>query len=266
MMLFDLALYAFLGMCAGLLSGTLGVGGGIVIVPMLVMAFGQQGFAPEIIMHLALGTSLASIIFTSLSSTYAQHKRNAVDWNIVKNIALGIVVGTYCGSIFASNISANYLQIFFALFLLYVAYHMLLGKKVVSTRQMPKLFALNCVGVFIGFISSLVGIGGGTLSVTFMLWHNVDIRKAIASSSAIGIFIALSGALGYLINGLDVPNLPLYSLGYLYLPALCGIVLFSVLTAPFGVKLAHSLPISTIKKVFSILLIIVSLKMLFDAL
>lgn len=264
-MITTIVAYAILGAIAGVLAGMLGVGGGIVIVPMLVIAFTYQGLPTDLIMHMALGTSLACIIFTSFSSALAHHRRKAVDWSIVRRISLGILLGTYFGSFVASKISAEYLQLFFALFLFYVASQMLMGKAPKASRNMPGFIGLSGAGLGIGLISSLVGIGGGTISVPFMIWHNIPMRNAIATSAAIGIPIAIAGSFGYFINGLNVPTLPEYSLGFIFLPALGGIVLFSMLTAPYGARLAHTLPIDRIKKYFAALLIIMGTKMLIGA-
>ncbi len=265
-MLLAIGMYAILGIIAGILAGMLGVGGGIIIVPLLVIGFSYQGFSPDVIMHMAIGTSLASIMFTSLSSAYSHHARKGVDWNIVKYITPSIILGTYCGSFFASKIPANYLQIVFSLFLFYVSLQMIFDKKPKSTREMPGILGMNIVGIAIGGISSLVGIGGGTVSVPFMLWHNVEVRRAIGTSSAIGIPIAVAGCAGYLINGLSVQNLPEYSIGFIFLPALVGIVICSIFSAPLGAKLVYILPVTRIKKFFAILLFIVGTNMLFTAL
>ncbi len=264
-MLTSIVIYVLLGAFAGVLAGLLGVGGGLVIVPMLVIAFEFQNFPPELIMHLALGTSLASIMFTSVSSASSHHKRGAVIWQIVKYITPGILIGTYLGTCVASNIPAYILQIIFSTFLFYVSYQMIMGKNPKASRQMPGFMGTSLAGSGIGIISSLVGIGGGTISVPFMVLHNIEIRKAIGTSSAIGIPIAIAGCLGYLINGLNVENLPTYSIGYIYLPALCGIVVCSILTAPIGARLAHTLPVFKIKRIFAILLLAVGLEMLITA-
>lgn len=264
-MITTIAIYAALGAVAGLLAGMLGVGGGIIIVPMLVIGFTYQGLPPDLIMHMALGTSMASIMFTSVSSALSHHRRNAVNWNIVKSISLGIILGTYFGSFIASKISAQYLQFFFAVFLFYVATQMLMGKPPKASRTMPGFAGMSIVGLIIGVLSSLVGIGGGTVSVPFMVWHNVAMRNAIGTSAAIGIPIAIAGSLGYFINGLGVASLPEYSAGFIFLPALGGIVLLSILTAPYGARLAHTLPVARIKKCFAALLLIVGTKMLIGA-
>ena len=265
-MITTLLLYGCLGGVAGILAGLLGVGGGIVIVPMLVLAFGWQGFPPDLIMRMALGTSMTSIIFTSISSSLAHHGRGAVDWSVVRAVAPGIVIGTYGGSFLASKVPAQYLQLFFVAFLLYVATQMLGGKKPKPSRHLPGMIGMSAAGGGIGLVSSLVGIGGGTLSVPFMLWHNVEVRRAIGTSAAIGFPIAFGGAAGYIFNGWHVAGLPQHSLGFVYLPALVGLVAASVLTAPLGARLAHRLPVRQLKRIFAAVLLLLALKMLWGLL
>ena len=265
-MLTAFLLYCVLGAVAGVLAGLLGIGGGTVVVPMLVFAFGWQQISPDVVIHLAIGTSLASIMFTAISSAWAHHKHGGVDWHVFKFITIGILLGTYFGSFVAANIPARYLQIFFVVFLLYVATNMLLNKKPNPSRHLPGFAGMTGAGLFIGLISSLVGIGGGTLSVPFLVWHNVDMRRAVGTSAAIGFPIALSGTFGYITNGWGAMHLPEYALGFVYLPALVGIVAVSMLTAPVGASIAHKLPIPKLKKFFSIFLYVVALKMLMDVL
>lgn len=254
-------MYMPVGLIAGLLAGLLGVGGGLVIVPMLVFCFVYQGIEQEVIMHLALGTSLASIIFTSVSSFMSHHRRGAVDWRIVRLIIPGILVGTYLGTLVAARLSTDFLKAFFCVFLYSVATQMLLSKKPKASRELPGWGGMFGVGNVIGVASSLVGIGGGSLSVPFMLWCNVPAHRAIGTSAAIGFPIAISGAFGYIVNNLGAPGLPSYSLGYVYLPALLFIVCLSVLTAPLGAKLAHALPVDKLKRIFALFLYVVATKM-----
>jgi uncharacterized membrane protein YfcA len=254
-------MYIALGAFAGVLAGLLGVGGGLVIVPVLTFIFTAQHLPDAHILHLALGTSLASIMFTSVSSLRAHHLRGAVDWQVIRRISLGIMVGTFGGSWVAAQLSTRFLKGFFVVFLYYVATQMLLNIKPKPHRHLPGLTAMFSVGGVIGGVSSLVGIGGGSLSVPFLTWCNVAIHRAIGTSAAIGFPIALAGAAGYVVNGLSAP-LPPYSLGFVYLPALIGIAAASVATAPLGAKLAHSLPIDKLKKIFALLLIVMGTKML----
>ena len=261
-----LLMYMLVGAVAGILAGLLGIGGGLVIVPMLIFCFLRQGIPDAIIMHLALGTSLASIMFTAVSSFWAHHKRGAVHWDIVRKILIGIFTGTFIGSCIAAQLSTRFLKGFFVVFLYYVAVQMLTNKKPKPSRQVPGYTGMFGVGNVIGIVSSLVGIGGGTLSVPFMLWCNIPVHHAIGTSAAIGFPIAIAGTVGYIYNGLKATDLPLYSIGYIYLPALVGIVLTSVLTAPLGVRLAHSLPVNRLKRVFAILLLVVGTRMLIGVL
>ncbi len=261
-MLSIVLMYMGAGAVAGLLAGLLGIGGGLVIVPMLVFCFSLEHIDPAVTMHLALGTSMASIIFTSVSSFWAHHKRGAVEWPLVKRIVLGIFVGTFLGSCLAARMSTGFLKGFFVIFLYYVASQMLLNKKPKPSRQLPGALGTFFVGNIIGAFSSLVGIGGGTLSVPFMTWCNIPVHRAIGTSAAIGFPIAIAGTFGYLFNGWNAEYLPPHSVGYIYLPALVGLVVTSVFTAPFGVRLAHSLPVDRLKKVFAFLLYVVGTRML----
>jgi len=259
-----LLMYAALGAVAGILAGLLGIGGGLVIVPMLVFAFGWQNFPEPVIMHLALGTSMASILFTSISSFWAHHKRGAVQWTVVRRIVPGILAGTFLGSCIAAKMSTGFLKGFFVVFLYYVGTQMLLNRKPKPNRQIPGLSGMFGAGSIIGAFSSLVGIGGGTLSVPFMIWCNLSVHVAIGTSAAIGFPIAIAGTIGYLLNGMQAHDLPKYSAGFIYLPALLGLVCASVMTAPLGVRLAHSLPVARLKHVFALILYTVATKMAFD--
>ena len=254
--------YLGVGAVAGVLAGLLGIGGGLVIVPMLVFCLTRQGIAPQSLMHIALGTSMASIMFTAVSSFMAHHKRGAVDWPAVGRIVPGILAGTFLGSFVAARLSTNFLKTFFVIFLYYVAVQMLTNKKPRPSRGLPGNAGMFGAGSIIGLVSSLVGIGGGTLSVPFLMWCNLSVHQAIGTSAAIGFPIAVAGTAGYVLNGLPAESLPELSLGYIYLPALTGIVAASVLTAPLGVRLAHGLPVEKLKRVFAVILIIVGTRIL----
>ncbi len=253
-------LYSCAGACAGMMAGLLGVGGGLIIVPMLAYIFTKQHVQSEVIQHLALGTSLSSIVFTSLSSTLSHHKHNAVEWPIVWRITPGILAGGLIGSWFAAKLSTQILKGLFVVFLFCVAVQLLLDIKP-KTQKRPDILGFASVGAVIGGISSLVGIGGGTMSVPFMLRCNVTMHNAIGTSAAIGFPIALAGAVGYAINGWTVASLPANSTGYINIPALCGVALASIMTAPLGAQLAHRLPVQRLKKIFACLLIVIGCKM-----
>lgn len=255
-------LYLAVGALSGVLAGLLGVGGGIVIVPMLTFVFTSQQMPAPFILHLALGTSLACIMFTSISSLRAHHGRGAVDWQVFRRVTPGILVGTLLGSWIAAQLSTGFLKGFFVLFLYYMAFQMILNVKPKPARQLPGAGGMFGVGGVIGGVSSLVGIGGGSMSVPFLVWCNVSLHNAIGTSAAIGFPIALAGAVGYVANGLMVKSLPPYSLGFVYLPALLGVAVVSMLTAPFGARLAHDLPVAQLKKAFAFLLVVMGTKML----
>ena len=254
------------GAVAGLFAGLFGIGGGVVIVPILVFCLTLQGIPDDFIMHLALGTSMASIAFTAASSFWAHHRRGAVHWTMVRRITPGILTGAFLGSCLASMLSTRVLKVFLIVFLYYVALQMFLNREPKSAHGLPGQAVMFGVGNTIGVISSLVGIGGGTLSVPFMVWCNLTLHHAIGTSAAIGFPIAIAGTVGYLFNGVRVPGLPAYSLGYIYLPALAGIVAASVLTAPLGVRLAHSLPVGKLKRGFALFLVLMGTRLLMSML
>jgi uncharacterized membrane protein YfcA len=250
-------------MVAGVLAGLLGIGGGIVIVPLLLFSFTLQNMPYDSMMHLALGTSMASIIFTSVVSFWNHHKRGAVHWQVVRRIIFGIVLGTFFGTGIAGRLSTGFLTGFFVIFLYYVSIQMFIDRKPKPSRTLPGRWGIFGVGSLIGVVSCLVGIGGGSLSVPFMIWCNIPVHSAIGTSAAIGFPIAVAGTAGYIINGLGVNALPPGCLGYVYLPALAGLVFASMLTAPLGVKLAHSLPVNRLKRIFALLLLATATRMLY---
>jgi len=257
--------YIVLGLVAGFIAGLLGVGGGLIIVPVLAFIFAAHHFPEQYVMHLALGTTLASIVFTSLSSVRAHHAHAAVNWKVWREISPGIVIGTLLGTVLAALLSAHFLKVFFVIFIFYVATQMLLEIKPKPSRELPGWFGMFAVGNVIGVVSSLVGIGGGTLSVPFMTWCNVKLHQAIGTSAAIGLPIAVAGAIGYIANGLAAHDaLPAHSLGFVYLPALAALVASSMLTAPLGARLAHRLPVKKLKKIFVFLLYALGLRMLYS--
>ncbi|OZY87277.1 hypothetical protein CBP51_09945 [Cellvibrio mixtus] len=257
-----LALGAFTGFFAGLF----GIGGGGIMVPMLTLLFAQQQFPVEHVVHMALATSMAAIVPTAIASLRAHHKHKAVLWAVVIKITPGILLGTFAGTFLASYLSATPLAIFFSCFMALVALQMVFNRKPPATGTLPGTIALSATGSGIGAISALVAIGGGTLTVPFLVWCNVALPVAIGTSAAVGLPIALSGAVGYAINGLHVANLPAHSLGYIFWPAVLAMAAVSFLTAPLGAKLAHRLPVALLKKLFALLLVGLSLQMLVSVL
>jgi uncharacterized membrane protein YfcA len=258
----ELLLYLGLGALAGLMAGLLGVGGGLLIVPVLLWAFELLGFPYQVLMHLAVGTSLATIVVTSLSSILAHNRRGAVRWELVRQLAPGILLGAWIGALVADWMSGDWLRRVFALFALFVGTRMLLGLRVRVGRDLPGRVGFWGAGGVIGAVSALVGIGGGSLTVPFLHASGVDMRQAVASSSACGLPIALAGATGFVWTGWADPGLPSGSTGYVYWPAFAGIVLTSMLLAPVGARLAHSLPVQALQRVFALLLLGVGLKLL----
>lgn len=257
-----LAGYFALGLATGFVAGLLGVGGGLIIVPVLIVMLHALGLAAGMEPQLALGTSLAAIVFTSLSSVRAHHRHGAVEWTVVRRIALGVLAGTFVGALLAARVPATVLKAFFVLFLFYAAIQMWLDFKPAPHRAMPGRAGTTLAGTAIGAVSSWVGIGGGTLSVPFMLFHNIPLHRAIGTSAAIGFPIALAGAAGYIVGGLHATGLPAGSLGFVYLPALAGIVAGSVLTAPLGARTSHRLPVRRLKRIFALLLLLLAIRML----
>ncbi|NPC57556.1 sulfite exporter TauE/SafE family protein [Caenimonas soli] len=252
LLIFQLAL---LGIGTGFLAGLLGIGGGMLMVPFITIILSRQGVAPDLAVKMAIATSMATIIFTSVSSVRAHHKRGAVRWDIVRRLAPGIVIGSIIGSmgVFAL-LKGSYLAIFFGLFVSFSATQMFLNKKPKPTRQMPGTGGQLAAGGFIGFLSGLVGAGGGFISVPFMTWCNVAIHNAVATSAALGFPIAVANVAGYVVSGLTVQNLPPASFGYIWLPGLVVIALCSVFTAPMGARAAHALPVDRLKRVFASIL------------
>jgi uncharacterized membrane protein YfcA len=261
-----LVVFLILGGFVGFLAGLLGVGGGGVMVPVLTALFVAQGFPPEHVVHLALGTSMAAIVLTSFSSMRAHNARGAVLWPVVRKITPGILLGTFAATFLAAYMSTYWLAIFFACFMGYVSLQMWLGIKPKAHRDVPGSVGLSAAGLVIGGVSALVAIGGGSLSVPFMMWCNVNVRNAIATSAAIGLPIALAGTVGYLVNGWGKAGLPEHTIGFVYWPAVVLISMVSYFTTPLGANLAHSLPVATLKKVFAVLVVLLSLKMLHSVL
>lgn len=255
--------YIGLGIIAGFIAGLLGVGGGLIIVPVLIIIFTINKFPPELVVHMAIGTSLASIVFTSISSIYAHHfKHKAVRWDIVKQLSPSIVVGALLGAVIADLISAKVLQKSFGVFEIFVAFQIALNIRAHAARTLPKMRGMFGVGTVIGSVSSIVGIGGGTLTVPFLTWCNVKIQQAVATSSACGLPIAIAGAIGFIITGWNEVNLPENSLGYVYWPGFISIVISSMIFAPIGAWVAHKISAGKLRSYFSLILFLLGLRML----
>ena len=254
--------YLAIGLAVGFLAGLFGIGGGMIMVPMLVFVFTAKGFPAEHMMHLALATSMATIVFTSLSSVRAHHRHDAVDWKVARAMAPGIVAGALTATLAAGFVPTRPLAIFFTGFMFYAATQMFFEVKPKASRQLPGPVGLFGVGAGIGALSSVLAAGGAFLSIPFLSRCNVPLKRALGTAAANGFPIAAAGTAGYVLNGLRVDGLPAGSLGFVYLPALALIVLASIPTAPLGARLAHRLPVKRLRIVFALMLFAIALRML----
>ncbi len=256
-----MVVYVLLGSAAGVMAGLLGIGGGLIIVPALVWVFTRQGVDAGQLVHLAVGTSLATIVATSIASIRAHHRRNAVRWELFVQLTPGIMLGAWAGAEAADLLSSLWLQRAFGCFALIVGLRMLLGIRESGRYNLPARSGMTLGGVLIGGVSAVVGIGGGSLTVPFLTACRVHIREAVATSSACGLPIALVGTLGFVWTGWAKQGLPMGTTGYVYWPAFAGIVVSSVMLAPLGAHLAHRMPVAGLKRVFAFFLMIVWAKM-----
>lgn len=256
--------YILLGSAVGVLSGLFGIGGGIILVPFLTWLFSMQGIASEIVMIMAVATSLATIIITSLSSVYVHHCRhNAVLWDVVLRLAPGLLLGAVLGAVVADNIPAEALRMIFALFLIIITLQMWRSQDESPGLEIRPKYPFFLTGGGIGTVSAILGIGGGTLTVPYLVKSHVPMRNAVAISSACGVPIATFGALSYIALGWNVGELPEMSFGYIYMPAFIGIVSASFFCAPIGAKLAHKIPAVKLKRIFAVFICMVGIKLLF---
>lgn len=262
-----IALLAMLGAMTGFAAGLLGIGGGMLLTPFLTLILSAQNFPEEHVVHVAIATSLATIMFTSISSVRAHHKRGAVLWNVVWAVAPGILLGALIGAQIAGLLPTFWIAMIFAGFVGLSALQMLRDRKPHPSRQLPGKAGMFGAGNGIGFISSIVGAGGGFISVPFMVWCNVKIHNAVATSAALGFPIAAAGTIGYIVAGWNVQGLPglPQTLGFVYLPALVSVAATSVLTAPLGAKLAHSMNTKPLKRIFALMLIALAIYMFYKA-
>lgn len=258
--------FLLLGSFVGFMAGLLGIGGGGIMVPVLTSIFLFHGVAVDHVVHLALGTSMASMIIGSFSSFRAHRARGAVVWKAVKGIVPGVIIGTFLATFLVAILSTVFLAIFFALFMMFVSVQMFLDKKPKPSRSLAGNTGLCVAGSGIGAVSALVSIGGGSLTVPYLVWQNINIKQAIGTSATIGLPIAITGALGYLINGWSYSVPDDYIFGFIYLPAAILISCTSFFTAPYGASMAHKLPVGVLKKIFAVLLVILSIRMLVSVL
>lgn len=254
-------IFPLIGVLAGIGAGLFGIGGGFLIVAALSFVFLHDGMAPGLVMHLAIGSSLASIVFTSVSSLLAHHRRGAVLWPLVRRLLPGIVAGTLAGSWLASVMTTTALQLFFGLLAFAAAIQIGFELQPKAQRALPGVVGINVAGVGIGLVSALAGIGGGAASNPFMLWCGVKIHNSVATAAACGLPIAIAGTLGFIASGWHAPGLPAMSSGFVFWPAVAGVAATSVLAAPVGARLAHALPVKTLRRAFAVLLALIGLRM-----
>lgn len=254
--------YLALGAVVGFFAGLLGIGGGAAMVPVLAFIYAAKGFDPAQVVHLALGTSMATILFTSVSSVRAHHQHKAVDWTAVKRMAPGIIIGTFGGALLASVLDVRLLSVVFTLLIYYISAQMFFGKKPQPGAEPLSTAGLNLSAGLIGVISSLTATGGAALVIAYLVKRGTLIHQAIGTAAAIGWPLAAAGTAGYIISGWGQSGLPQYSIGYVYWPALAGIVIASMAIAPLGARLAHRTPGALLKKIFAALLFTLATKML----
>lgn len=247
--------YVAIGATVGFFAGLLGIGGGAIMVPLLVMSFEAQGLPREHVLHLAVGTSMATILFTAISSIRSHLARGNIQWHIPLGLTPGILAGGLAGSLFAGAISTFTLAVGFCVIIYVAGINILLDRQPKPGRELPGPLGLNTAGFIFGGVSSLVALGGAFMTVPFMLYCNVPMRTAIGAAAVIGFPIAAAGSVGYLFSGWNATGLPEWSFGYIYLPALAGIVVASVLLAPVGAWCAHRWPVKWLKRIFGVLLL-----------
>ena len=260
----DYVWFVLIGVTVGFFAGLLGVGGGAIMVPMMTWVFSHDGHPASVALHMALGTCIATIIFTSASSLRAHHIRGAVDWRVVRGMTPGLVAGGFAGSSVARYVPTLPLAILFALFVMYSATQMLVGWKPSPRARLPGMAGLSAAGFCICGFSSLVAIGGAALTIPYLTFCALSFHRAIGTAAALGLPIALASTVGYVINGLGAPGLPDPHLGYVYLPALLCISVTSMLLAPVGAHLSHRSSPKLLRRVFAGMLYVMVIKMVID--
>ena len=256
--------YLVLGAFVGFFSGLLGIGGGSVMVPVLAFVFAANQFTPSSVLHLALGTAMATLVLTSASSAITHHRHQAVNWTLVYKIAPGVLIGTFGGALIVGYLNLAILSVLFTLLIYFLATKMLIDSKPITNSELPGIGTLSLVGGGIGLISSLTATGGATLVVTYLVKRQISIHNAIGTAAAIGWPLVVAGTLGYVLSGHSAPDLPTLSIGYIYLPAAAVIVVTSIIMAPVGAKLSHKTPARTLRKIFAVLLYVLATKMLLN--
>lgn len=253
--------YVLSGAAVGFLAGLLGIGGGMTLVPILAALFTAQHFAPDHVVHMALATSMASIVFTSSASVREHYKLGGVDFSIVKRMTPGLVAGSLIATAASAWIPQRHLAMSFAIIVFLGATQILLNRKPKAARDLPGPLPLFGICLIIGAISGLVSAGGAFLTIPLMLWCGVPMRTTIGTGAMMGIPLAIVGTIGYVISGWTVPHLPADTVGFISVTALVGLVSGSIFTARYGARMAHRLPVLTLKRIFACLLYILAAKM-----
>ena len=254
-------IYLAVGVFVGFFAGLLGIGGGSVMVPILSLTFASQDFSGDHVIHMALATSMATIIPGGIASAWTHHQHQAVNWRVVRQMLPGILAGTFSGAVIAHFSSTAFLKTFFVGFICFLAIQLLFDLKPKGRHALPGAGGMFAFGAVMGVISSFAGIGGAVLSISFLTWCNMRMHDAIGTAAAIGVPLALAGTVGFVATGLFDKSLPLWSLGYVYLPAFAGIAITSFALAPLGAKLAHRLPVVVLRRVFVVFLVALAVKM-----
>ena len=260
---FEVVSFAIIGVLTGFLSGLIGIGGGIIMIPCLLLVFNYIDIPPQNYMHLAIGTSLAAMVFNTLSASYSHYRKKAVFFHIIKPMSIGIVLGAFIGVSITRVLSSQFLQVFFGVFECLLGLHFFWpNKKAMKKKPLPKFWSLSAIAFSVSTLSIILGIGGGLLNVPILNYFHVPVKKAIGTSSALSFLTSCFGVASFLLIGKNTPKTP-ENIGFFYIPAFIIISIGSFFAAPYGVKLAHHLPTKNLKKVFGSILLIAGLSMIF---
>ena len=260
----EAAAYLAIGTIVGFLSGLLGIGGGVIIVSSLALLFSAHGFPANYVMHMAIATSLGAMLAGSFASLRTHDRHGAVDWSVVKLMTPGLVAGSMGGAALARLMPTAFLKFVFLGITIFLSLQMVLGLKAKGSRELPARPGLVVAGFFIGIVSGLFGGGAAAIGVPFLTWCNVSTHRAIGTVAALAFPLAVAGSLGYALAGWSVAGLPSWSIGFVYVPALVGISVASMLLAPLGARLAHRLPATGLRRIFAVVLAAMAAKVAFS--
>lgn len=258
----EFTIFALIGALTGISAGLLGISGGVIVVPLLAMTFQNFGINGHVVMHMAVATSLAAMVFTAASSTYSHNRRGAVIWHVFWQFLPGIIIGTILGVLFASLLSTQILKYIFVIFLILIAIGMFFSFHVFARHHLPKPLGMSFVGLFIGAKSGLLGVGGGAITVPFLTWASIPMRRASGTAAACGLPIAIVGTISTIYTGWGVTQVSHYTLGYVYWPAAMMVAASSMLCVFIGSKLSLLLPTILIKRIFAFVLILAAINLL----